>query len=63
MIWHIWWLAIVALVAAFAGFVAFAWRDVHEFEVPAEEVSRVDHARRTAREALLERLSRQEALP
>jgi len=63
MIWHIWWLAAVALVAAFAGFVAFAWRDVQEFEVPAEEVARVDRARRAAREALLERLSRQEALP
>ncbi|MDY0881968.1 cbb3-type cytochrome c oxidase subunit I [Dongia soli] len=57
MIWYIWWLAIVALVAAFAGFVVFAWRDVHEFEVPVEEVARVDRARRAARAALLERLS------
>jgi cytochrome o ubiquinol oxidase subunit 1 len=63
MIWHIWWLAIVALAAAFAGFVIFAWRDIHEFEVPAEEVARVDRARRAAREALLQRLSRQGALP
>jgi cytochrome o ubiquinol oxidase subunit 1 len=63
MIWYIWWLAAVALVAAFIGFVAFAWRDIHEFEVPAEEVARVDRARRAAREALLERLARQEALP
>ncbi len=63
MVWYIWWLAIVALVAAFAGFVVFAWRDVHEFEVPAEEVARVDRARRAAREALLERIARQEALP
>jgi cytochrome o ubiquinol oxidase subunit 1 len=63
MIWHIWWLGIVAFAAAFAGFVAFAWRDVHEFEVPAEEVARVDRARRAAREALLERLSREGALP
>jgi cytochrome o ubiquinol oxidase subunit 1 len=63
MIWHIWWLAIVALVAAYAAFVWFAWRDVHEFEVPAEEVARVDRARRQAREALLERLSAQGALP
>jgi cytochrome o ubiquinol oxidase subunit 1 len=36
---------------------------VHEFEVPAEEVARVDRARREAREALLERLSAQGALP
>ncbi|MDW6022626.1 cbb3-type cytochrome c oxidase subunit I [Mesorhizobium sp. BAC0120] len=63
MIWYIWWLAGVALVAAFAGFVAIAWRDVHEFEVPAEEVARVDRARREARIALLERLSEQGALP
>lgn len=60
MIWYIWWLAIAALVAAFAGFVVFAWRDVHEFEVPAEEVARVERARRASREALLERLSSQE---
>jgi cytochrome o ubiquinol oxidase subunit 1 len=63
MVWHIWWLAIAALVAAYAGFVVFAWRDVHEFEVPAEEVARVDRARRVAREALLKRLAAQEALP
>jgi cytochrome o ubiquinol oxidase subunit 1 len=61
MIWYIWWLAILALAAAFVGFVVFAWRDVHEFEVPVEEVARVDRARRAAREALLQRLSRQEA--
>jgi cytochrome o ubiquinol oxidase subunit 1 len=63
MVWHIWWMAIVALVLAFASFVVFAWRDKHEFEVPAEEVARVDRARRAARQALLERLSAQGALP
>jgi cytochrome o ubiquinol oxidase subunit 1 len=63
MIWHIWWLAILAFAAAFAGFVVFAWRDVHEFHVPAEEVARVDRARRAAREALLHRMARQGALP
>jgi len=61
MIWYIWWLAGVAFVAAFAGFVWFAWRDIHEYEVPAEEVARVDRARRAARQALLERLDRPEA--
>ncbi|PRH89058.1 cytochrome o ubiquinol oxidase subunit I [Labrys okinawensis] len=60
MIWYIWWLAIAALAAAFAGFVVFAWRDVNEFEVPSDVVARVDRARRAAREALLERLARQE---
>ena len=49
--------------AAIAGFVVFAWRDVHEFHVPVEEVARVDRARRAAREALLERMAQQGALP
>ncbi|QYA16438.1 cbb3-type cytochrome c oxidase subunit I [Rhizobium sp. AB2/73] len=63
MIWYIWWLAIVALVAAFIGFVVFAWRDVHEFEVSADEVARVDRVRRSAREAMLARMSEQGVLP
>ena len=37
----------------------FAWRDVHEFHVPVEEVARVDRARRAAREAVLARLAQQ----
>jgi cytochrome o ubiquinol oxidase subunit 1 len=57
LVWHIWWLAALGLVGAIAGFVIFAWRDVHEFHVPAEEVARVERARRTAREALLERVA------
>jgi len=57
MIWYIWWLAILALVAAFAGFVVFAWRDVHEFEVPVEEVAEADRARRASREAALARMA------
>ena len=61
MIWYIWWLGALAFVAAFAGFVWFAWRDVHEYEVPVEEVARVDRARRAARQALLDRLQRREA--
>jgi cytochrome o ubiquinol oxidase subunit 1 len=63
LIWHIWWLAGVALVAAYIGFVVFAWRDVHEFHVSAEEVARVDRARRAAREAVIERLGEQAAQP
>jgi cytochrome o ubiquinol oxidase subunit 1 len=62
LIWHIWWLAALGLIAAFAGFVVFAWRDVHEFEVPVEEVARVDRARRAAREAVLERIEREGSL-
>ena len=49
MIWHIWWMAIVGLVGAYATFVIFAWRDVDEFEIPADEVARIDRANRTAR--------------
>jgi cytochrome o ubiquinol oxidase subunit 1 len=61
LIWHIWWLAAVGLVSAFAGFVVFAWRDVHEFHVPVEDVARADHARRAARAAVLESLAKQGA--
>jgi cytochrome o ubiquinol oxidase subunit 1 len=53
LIWHIWWLVIVSLLGAYATFVAFAWRDVAEFEVPAEEACRIDRARRAAREQRL----------
>ena len=59
MIWHIWWMAIVAFVGAYGAFVVLAWRDVHEFEVPADVVAQVDRARRAARAAFLERLERE----
>jgi cytochrome o ubiquinol oxidase subunit 1 len=41
LIWHIWWLAIVGLVGAYATFVVFAWRDIADEEIPAEEVARI----------------------
>src|ERR1700729_2795 len=54
MIWQILWLVIVALVGAFVTFVVFAWRDRTEYEIPAEEVARIDRANRQARgEALV----------
>jgi cytochrome o ubiquinol oxidase subunit 1 len=53
LIWHIWWLVGVGLVGAYAVFVWFAWRDVPEYIVPAEEVAKVDRARRAAREEWL----------
>jgi cytochrome o ubiquinol oxidase subunit 1 len=53
LIWHIWWLAIVGFIAAYAVFVWFAWRDVAHFEIPAEEVARLDRERRSAREKWL----------
>ena len=49
LIWHIWWLVILGLVGAYATFVFFAWRDVAEEEVSAEEVARQDRANRAAR--------------
>jgi cytochrome o ubiquinol oxidase subunit I len=49
MIWQIWWLAVVALLGAFATFVVFAWRDRTEYEIPAEDVARIDRANRRAR--------------
>ncbi|HET8611285.1 MAG TPA: cytochrome o ubiquinol oxidase subunit I [Sphingomonas sp.] len=55
MIWHIWWLVGVGFVGAYATFVVFAWRDVEEYEVPAEEVARIDRARRKARLEWMER--------
>jgi cytochrome o ubiquinol oxidase subunit I len=49
LIWHIWWMVAVGIVAAYAVFVWFAWRDVAEYIVPAEEVARIDRARRRSR--------------
>jgi len=49
LIWHIWWMAALALVGAYATFVVFAWRDVAESVLPAEEVARIDRANRSAR--------------
>ena len=42
LIWHIWWMAAVGIAGAFATFVVFAWRDHDEYELPAEEVARID---------------------
>jgi cytochrome o ubiquinol oxidase subunit 1 len=53
LIWHIWWLVGVSLVGAYATFVVFAWRDIEEYEIPADEVARVDRERRAARQAWL----------
>ena len=39
LIWHIWWMVALGVVGAFAGFVVFAWRDVTEYVVPADEVA------------------------
>ena len=54
LIWEIWWMVGAGLVAAFATFVVFAWRDQHEYEIPAEEVARLDRERRAARQLWLQ---------
>jgi cytochrome o ubiquinol oxidase subunit I len=62
LIWHIWWLVAVGIVAAYAAFVWFAWRDVDEYEISADEVARFDRARRRAREQWLTTHARDERL-
>jgi len=42
LIWHIWWMVIAGFIGAFATFVVFAWRDHDEYQIPAEEVARID---------------------
>jgi cytochrome o ubiquinol oxidase subunit I len=54
LIWHITWLVVLGLVGAYATFVVFAWRDISEVEIPAEEVARLDRANRAARAAALQ---------
>jgi cytochrome o ubiquinol oxidase subunit I len=54
LIWHIWWMAAIGVAGAFATFVVFAWRDHDEYEVPAEELARIDALRREARVDLVE---------
>ena len=49
MIWDIWWMVAASALGAFATFVVFAWRDRTEYEIPAEEVARIDRANRLAR--------------
>jgi cytochrome o ubiquinol oxidase subunit 1 len=56
LIWHIWWMVALAAVGAFATFVWFAWRDVDEYVIPADEVARMDRANRESRSAWLARM-------
>ncbi len=62
LIWHIWWLVGVGIVAAYAVFVWFAWRDVEEYLIPAEQVARIDRAGRQARANWLATNNRKEGL-
>ena len=54
LIWQIWWMVGIGLLGAFATFVAFAWRDHSEYELPATELAKIDYERRRARVALVE---------
>ncbi len=63
LIWHIWWMAGLGFVGAYATFVVFAWRDVAEEEVPAEEVARIARENREQRAAALEARRAQRAVP
>jgi cytochrome o ubiquinol oxidase subunit 1 len=49
MVWRIWWLAVLGLAAAYVVFVWYAWRDIPEEEISADEVARVDRAHRKRR--------------
>jgi cytochrome o ubiquinol oxidase subunit I len=60
LIWHIWWIVVLGLVGAYATFVVFAWRDVVETPIPAEEVAREDRANRAVRLAALRAAGRAE---
>jgi cytochrome o ubiquinol oxidase subunit 1 len=53
LIWHIWWMVIAGFIGAFATFVVFAWRDHDEYEIPAEEVARIDRANLAERRDLV----------
>jgi cytochrome o ubiquinol oxidase subunit 1 len=49
LIWYIWWLVVAGVTGAYATFVVFAWRDIDEYEIPAEAVAEIDRANRRAR--------------
>jgi cytochrome o ubiquinol oxidase subunit 1 len=53
LIWHIWWIVALGLLGAFATFVWFAWRDNEDYEIPADEVARIDRERRKIRAEIL----------
>jgi cytochrome o ubiquinol oxidase subunit 1 len=53
LIWHIWWMVIAGFIGAFATFVVFAWRDHDEYEIPADEVARIDRANIATRRELV----------
>jgi cytochrome o ubiquinol oxidase subunit 1 len=47
LIWHIWWMVALGALGAFATFLAFAFREQEEVEVPAETIAEFDRAHPT----------------
>ena len=46
LIWHIWWLAVLGLFSVFATILIFAFRDVEEIEISAEQIARFERSSR-----------------
>ena len=42
LIWHIWWMAALGVFGAFVTFLAFAFREQEEIEIPAETIAGFD---------------------
>jgi cytochrome o ubiquinol oxidase subunit 1 len=42
LIWHIWWMVILGLAGAFVTFMVFAWRKQDEYEVPPDDLARME---------------------
>jgi cytochrome o ubiquinol oxidase subunit I len=47
LIWHIWWMAALGVFGAFLTFLAFAFREQEEVEIPAETIAQFDRAHPT----------------
>jgi cytochrome o ubiquinol oxidase subunit 1 len=45
LIWHIWWMVMLGAAGAFATFMAFAWRDRDDYEVPPDDLARMERDR------------------
>jgi cytochrome o ubiquinol oxidase subunit I len=47
LIWHIWWMAALGVFGAFVTFLAFAFREQEEVEIPADTIAQFDRAHPT----------------
>jgi cytochrome o ubiquinol oxidase subunit 1 len=45
---------VLGFFGAWGTFIVFAWRDKAEYEIPVEEVERLDQARRRSKATLLD---------